>query len=99
MSAEFLDPSSKEALAHLQIPTGLHHRNSALLGQPDRLQLELPAELSPHHLHPPILENTLNSVSTKPAVAHRDHVGRGLAMAVIERSLFDTGQIVCRVRS
>jgi len=27
----FIDPSSKDALAHLKVPAGLHHRNAVLL--------------------------------------------------------------------
>jgi len=51
------------------VPAGQQHRYPKLLGQPDRHQLGLPAKLSPHRLPPPILGNTLNSKSTKPAAA------------------------------
>ena len=55
ISAPLLDLSSKDAAAHLKVPAGLHHRSSALLNQPDCLQLELPAELLSNHFASPNL--------------------------------------------
>lgn len=70
LGAERLDPAPQDILADVQVATGLHDRDPAPLDQPDRPQLERPAEQPPSYPNPSISWNTLNTVSTEPAAAH-----------------------------
>ena len=55
---ELPDLAPRYILANVQDATGLHDRDPTLLDQPDRLQLELPAERSPTHPIPQSCETS-----------------------------------------
>lgn len=51
--AELLDPLAQNILMHIEIARRLRYRHASLTHKPNRLNLELPCELSSSHTPPP----------------------------------------------